>query len=227
MNNSIPPSVSPVKKSGCLKALLLTTLTLAILIIGGAYYVSQHLDAWLRGGSGLVIEKMIEGFIAETHLSPEDSTRIRAMSKKLVDRIANGEISLEQGLGIFQKIVNGPLLGVALAKGIESALPLSGLPAPEVAEGLKVSRRFAYGLLSHAIEPSVAGEVLKLVSKKNAEDQDEISSSLSAVEVQAALQRMKQAVEQAHVPENVPTLQVTDELERAIEQGIAAPGVIR
>jgi hypothetical protein len=232
MNSSFPatsfPPGTPVKAkgSGCLKALLITTAILVVVIVGGAYYVSQNLAGWLRGGSSMVIEQLVEAFVSEAHLSPEETTRIRAITKKLTDKVAAGEISVEQGMGVMQKLAEGPLLGVGIAKGVEAMLPAMGLPRAEVEEGQKIAQRFAQGLLTQAIDPSKSAEALKLLGTNEDTGTTSKAKGITQDQVRAVLALMKQSVNEAGVPESVPAISLSQELDRAIERGLAEPVAI-
>jgi hypothetical protein len=221
MNTTFPTTApAKAKGSGCLKALLITTAVFAIIIVGGGYYVSQNLGGWLRGGSSYAIELLVEAFVKDARLSPEESERIKAITKKLTDKVASGDISVEQGLGVVQKLVEGPLLGVGFAKGIEAMLPVMGLAAAEVKEGQITAHRFAQGLVTQAIDPSKTTEVLALLGK---DKESQKSEGITQDQLRAVLALMKKTVDEANIPETVPVISLSQELDRAIEKGLAEP----
>ena len=223
MTSSPPQGIPQRKSSGCLKALLLTVAVLGVLIVGGVYFVSRNLEGWLRSGGGALITEAARQFTRMAQLDSTEEQKVIAVADKLAARVSSGDISLEQALGVIQQVTEGPLLGVAIAQGVEVSLPLIGVSGAELETGRQTCKRFAYGLLNRSIDAASGQEVLDVIGANREGTEEGSSEGLTPEEARRALSLMKQKADAAQVPEQVPPVPFAEELSKAIDTGLTNP----
>lgn len=150
---------------GCL-AVLGIVLVVAII---GTIFVARSYRAWIANG----IQQATDAALVKMQIEDQEQTEVMAHVQTLLDKYTAKEIDNAQFFGVFEKLVESPLVAAALVGGIDKLyFGQSGLSDEEKADARLQLRRYANGLFDEDISPDSVETVLASVSTTTPDDND-------------------------------------------------------
>lgn len=201
--------------AGCLKGCLIVFFVLLILGALGVWWVVRNARDWASSGVSMVLTEMIE----QSELPADEQAELKEEAKRLTDAIADGRISVEQGMEMMMELEASPLLPLIVIKSVEMQyLKPSGLSEEEKTEGMANLERYAHGLASKQIPQESTDKVLQHIGTKDEEGNYEFKEKVTDEELRAFLAAAKDEADQAEVPEEVPPIDPSEELKKIVDK---------
>jgi len=211
---------------GCLVVLAIVV----VLIVGGVVYVAVQWKAWAADWGSQAAISLID----ESDLSDDEKSQVRAQIQGLAADFKSGAVTSNQMLEIVKLLVDGPLVPASiLYEAQKEYLRGSALTDEEKAAGEVAMARLAAGVYEHSIDGDAIEGVFAPISTTARTgrgvhiDHKKIRLHLKAPEdctdeeLRAVISNAAAAADAAGVPQTPPAIDVSDEIQKAIDRATA------
>lgn len=150
---------------GCLAVIGL----IVVLGIIATVFVMRSYRGWIATG----IEKGVDTTLVELEIDDSEQEQIKGHVTTLLEKYKTKQIDNKQFFGVFEKLVNSPLVAAAMVGAIDKLyIDESGLSDDEKALAAVQLRRYAMGLSQKDISANTLESVLASVSTDSPDDND-------------------------------------------------------
>lgn len=150
---------------GCLTVM---GIVLVVLIVGTVFVVRSY-RGWIAKG----VREASSAALVEMQLDDQEQAEVMGHVQVLLDKYTAKDIDNAQFFGVFEKLVESPLVAAAMVGGIDRLyFGQSGLSDEEKAGARVQLRRYANGLFEKDISPDSVETVLASVSTTTPDDND-------------------------------------------------------
>lgn len=150
---------------GCLTVM---GIVLVVLIVGTVFVVRSY-RGWIAKG----VREASSAALVEMQLDDQEQAEVMGHVQVLLDKYTAKDIDNAQFFGVFEKLVESPLVAAAMVGGIDRLyFGQSGLSDEEKAGARVQLRRYANGLFEKDISPDSVEVVLASVSTTMPDDND-------------------------------------------------------
>lgn len=213
----------PVRRTNWLKGCLLGCLgaVVVLLIVGvvATIWVSRN---WRNLAASTMSTGLKQGIDA-TELPAQEKAQIKAEIDRGADLFATGRISGAQATKLIQKAVESPLMTTIIASAAEKKyIDVSGLGDQEKAEANVTLQRFLRGAFDEKINRASIDAALAHVADKRADNNWRFREKVSDAELRSFLADARKAADEAKIPEQIPSVDPSDEVKRIIDETLAA-----
>ena len=193
------------------------------------YQAVGGLDGLIQAGGGKAIEIVVNEVAAEMlegmKIPEADRAAILAPIKNLGEKIAKGDIKIDQIDNFSKTLAEGPVLGVLMAEGFaHSYLQDSGLNGEEMSRALLTINRFQQGFVNETIEIEQLAALKEYVLQEVSSDNYHLKNSLSDDDLKSSLALMKKAADQASIPMTSSPIDIAGMLQSTIDAALEAAG---
>lgn len=208
------------RRGGALKGCLIALVIFLVLVVIGVIVVVMNWRNWFASAAGAGIEAMIDA----SHMPATEKQESKAHFKQLMDDFRAGNVSMGQLSRVAEELEESPVFPVALTMWFEQSYVLpSAMPDEEKAEARLTMDRFARGLYEEKIPFNASDDVLAPMMETTPDGDEELKQNPTVDDIRAALANMKQRADDAGVPEESFTIDVSDEVKKAIDRALGAP----
>jgi hypothetical protein len=211
----------PVRKRSmwqtCLIGCLGVLAVMLVLAVIAGFWISRHGREWFAGVGAQVINQGIDS----SDLPPQEKVEVKVEVDRVAKGIAEGQISNEQAMAIFEKLGKSPLMPLFVVMAVERKyFGQSKLSEDEKAEGRRSLQRFARGVFDDKIDKKGIDAVMSHVADRKQNDQWQLRSTVSDDELRAALSEAKVQADGAGIPAEPENVDPSDEIKRIIDESL-------
>lgn len=220
------------------KGCLIAFVVVFVIAIGLAVTVAL---TWRRMFAASVTIGVTE-MVSTSQLPQDQKDRIMAKVGNVTEDFKSGKITLQQFGKVFEAVFDGPLLPLTMMWGAqEKYFDKSGLSEEEKAAGVRAMHRFSHGVaegklsmddLSSAMQHVSTGANSVTVTKTNIDGSVNTTTTrtggnfqfkpkVSDEELRKFIEEIKTKADGAHIAEDVPEMNIAEEVEKAIDKGLA------
>jgi hypothetical protein len=234
------PQQPPKSGSGCGWGLLIgclgTVVLLVVLCAGIGFYVKNNADKWIAG----VVREGIVAVINDSDIPGQEKTEVIAQIDRVVDAYKARTINQQDLEGIFSDLQESPVFVLISVWGIEQAyLTPSGLTAEEKEAGRLVVQRAMRGVAEKKISEEALTAAIPGSGHQSAGDEagelplpgdngpeapvpesNDPSGRLSDEEVRQMLVSLKQLADDAQIPEEPFTIDISDAIKQIVDKAL-------
>lgn len=204
--------------SGCLRGCLIALLIVVVLGVIAGVLIARNWRSLMAGGIAAVTEAGIDA----SGLPPAEKAEVKAEFRRLTDGFQDGSISNEQLQRVMDGIVASPLFAALPVFVLDSGyIEASGLSEDQKAAGRMAVQRFLQGVADGTIPPEKVEAVLAPVADRDADGGWKLREEVTDEQLSAALAAATAAADEAGVPAEVPGLDVSEEIRKLIDAGLA------
>lgn len=208
-----------MRRGSWMKGCLIAAAVVVVLIIAGVITLAL---TWKSITAGLV-NSGTTAIVDQSSLPADQKTRIKNKIKSVTDDFKAGKIPTERFGHVMEAVAQSPLIPLAVMAGAEAKyFPKSGLTAEEKAQAKTEVDRFAHGVASEKLNLDDLRAALAYISKPSSGNNFELKDSVTDDELRKFITELKTKADKAEVPASVPELNIADEVEKAIDKGLAA-----
>lgn len=216
-----PPPL-PAEPSGCARVAKGCGCAAAVMLL-----VLVALGTWVafswRTWAVSLTRQVAEAALDSAPLEADDRRRILAAIDRLGAEFKAGRVSIEQMGHVFEEIAEGPVMPLAFLVAIDAKyLQSSGLPDEEKAAARRTLERAARGVATRAIDPAEAIGLLDPLFEREPGDADSyrLRERLTDAEIREFVDRVRERVEAAGVPDEPFDVDVAAEVEAAVARAL-------
>jgi hypothetical protein len=210
---------------GCAHAIAIGCLGILLLVVVVGVVAYYKMGDWVRSGGAAIVNLVAEEALKDLDIPAAEREaameEVRAFSQKVKD----GEVSVQEITSVAEHFAKGPAFAAIMARGFEvKYLAVSELPEEEKAEGRKTLSRFSHGVSQKQIPRETLEELKQIIAheKQNEDDPVKFKKALTPEELRRALNVMKAAADDAGVEDAVFTIDLTAEIRKSIDEGMAS-----
>ena len=229
-NNDIPNLVDPADDSGsnreisqnkgCRNAAIGCGVAAALLAIIGVIISVVIALNWRTFVSNFTVDLAMQA-VDQSQIPPEGKERIRKRLDGLADDFKAGRLSKEQIGKIIEKVVQSPLIVVAVVTSAETQyVKPSGLSEDDKQAAHRTLERLGRGIFERKIAPDQQDEVMQKVMQENGENRKQLKQKMTDDEVRAFLAKAKEAADKAEIPDEPFEIDIAAEFEKAIDTAL-------
>lgn len=215
---------------GCGGALLLSIVA----CVGIGYYIQQNVDKWVVG----LVREGIVAVIEESEIPADEKTEVIAQVDRVVNAYKARKINQQDLERVMEELQDSPVFLLLPVWGMEKQyLEQSGLPEEEKQAGRQAFARAFRGVF----EKKISEESLQSVMPDPYAAMDEMSDEdfekmedvdfqpppkpLTDEEVRKLIADVKKLADDAGIPDEPFTIDIGDEVKKAVDQALAGKGV--
>ncbi len=215
------------RRGGALAGCLIVLGVLVVLAIVGVVIVAMNWKGWAAG----LTKSLADQAIQASDLPESEKVEVMAEITALADGFKTGDISFEEFKRIGEDIANGPLIPAAVVGGFESMyLEPSGLSDEEKAGGGLAMSRVAQAVSDDKIEADALKAIFNPIQTASTTGSGvhinhpkftlhlKEPKACTDEELRQVIANAKAAADDAGVPNERMTFDVSDEIRAAIER---------
>lgn len=219
-------------QKGCLIAFVVAL----VLVIGLGVTAALTWRRMVAASVTLGVTEMVKA----SQLPEEQKGRIMTKVTAVTDDFKSGRITLRQFGHVFQTVAEGPLMPLAAMWGVqERYFAKSGLTEEEKTAAIRAIHRFSHGVAEGTLNMDDLNVAMKHVATGNGTMTVTRTSSDGSVkkvttstgnfnfkpkvtdeELRQFIADVKAKADEAKIAEDVPELNIADEVEKAIDKGL-------
>lgn len=196
---------------GCGLSLLLVVL----LIVGGAYWAYRNVNRFAAKGVVTVAREVVK----ESQLPVEQQEQVMTRIEELGDDFAEGEVTLVELQEVAENVVTDKKVIVSsVVYFIENQL-LDEAPVDDEtrAEIQRMAQRIGRGVIEETLDPEDFKPLLDDLIVQT-DDGPQLNPDLSEEDIKGLLEKAREIVDQAEVPDEPYEMEFLDEVDRAIDE---------
>lgn len=216
-SHSLVPHSS--RRGGVLKGCLIVAGILFLLAAAGGVYVALHWKSWAADAARAGVRTAVEG----SQLTEDQKQRVISRIDTFAGDFESGKVTVEQVTTVFEQILAGPLLPIAMVYAAkEKYIKPSALTAEEKDAGARSLERVARGVYEKKIPNSALEELTAPISTTDAQGKKTLKETLTTDELKAFLAAAKKKADDAGMPDEAFTVDIAGEIEKAIDKATGA-----
>jgi len=204
----------------CFIGCLIVAGVMLIIAIILTVWVARNLRGWVADFGSMAVNEGIQA----SDLPPQEKAEIKVQVERVGNAFRDGSITVEQAGRIMQKVMESPLMP-SLVVGVvdKQYLARSGLSDQEKADGRKTLQRFTRGLIDDKIDQKAIDAVMGHIATRKEDGNWELRKNVSDEDLRAALAEAKARADEAHIPEEPPAFDPSDEFKKIIDEAMKEP----
>ena len=198
---------------GCGVAALVVTLAIGI----GIWYVMTNLKGIVSDLATGVITQAVN----DSNIPADQKQRINARLNQLNTDFKDGKVTTDQIAAIAEALMEGPVLPIGTVLFVDSQyIQPSALTDQEKADGRQSLERLARGVFDKFINPDKLEPVMEPITEPDPTDPTsrQLKPNPTTEELREFLKRAKAEADTANVPDEPWTIDLADEVDKAIDQ---------
>jgi len=200
-------------KAGC----LISLAVVLVIALALGIWVAVSWKGWFASAINNTTVKMVD----QSQLPDEQKDRVKARVSQLTEDFKVGKISFEQLGKVTKNLAEGPLFPlISVWTFEEHYLAKSTLPDDEKAAGSRTLQRYARGVTEKKISANDVQTAVDSISEVNTSGQRQVKQTLTNQELQTFLASLKAKADAVNVPDEPFTVNVADEIDKAIDEGL-------
>ena len=207
--------------SGCTFALLGCGVVALLIIVAvgiGVWYVTTNIRSIASDVIGAVVTNSVE----QSKLPEDQKARIIARIAQVKEDFKAGRITDQQAEQVFENLMESPLLPLGAVEFYEEHyIKSSELSDEEKQAAVRSLERFARGIAEEKTEKQAVDEVIAPISEAQSDGERKLKENPTPDELRAMVKLAKAHADEANIPDEPFTVNVADELDRAIDAGLA------
>ena len=219
---SVP--AEPKKRSAlstCLTGCLIAFVVMLVLAVIAGIYAYRKFPEWAAMG----ISEGAKQVINETDLPEEEKADITVQIDRLAEATRERKLSMAQLGEFFQNLVQSPLMTtMAMSMVDKKYIEPSGLTDEEKAEARVTVQRFMRGAIDQKISEAEVEATMAPVSDRKPDGNMELKEKVTDDELKAFLKAAKEQADAAEIPEEVETVDPSDEFKRIVDKTLGEAG---
>ena len=210
---------------GCLGVILIPGII--GLLAWQKYQAVGGLDGLIKAGGGKAVEIVVNEVAAEMlegmKIPEADRAAILAPIEGLGEKIAQGDIKVDQIDEFAKTLAEGPIFGVLMAEGFaHSYLQNSSLNGEEMSRALLTINRFQQGFVNQTIDTDQLSDLEEYVLQEVSSDNYHLKNTLSDDDLESSLALMKKAADRASIPMTTSPIDIAGLLQSTIDAALEA-----
>jgi hypothetical protein len=205
--------------SGIANALLITIIAILVIFVAAGVYAVKNRQIWIAHG----ITAAMNAIINKSGLPPQEKSQVTEIIYQINQDYLSGEISAaELGL-IFKGMAECPALTIGLVTQFEHSYVLpSGLNKVEKLTADKDLNRLAMGLSNGQISWQISETILAEISDLGEDGNHHLRGpgEVSDEDIRAVLVAVKNAADEAGIPEIEAQVDISDEFKKSVEKAL-------
>lgn len=208
------------RRGSVLKGCLIAVAIFVALVVIGIVVVVMNWRSWFSSAVGAGIEAMVNS----SYLPPTEKQEVMVHVDQLMADFKAGKVSVNDLGRVAEELQDSPVFPVGATLWFEQAyVAPSAMPDDEKAAARRTMDRFARGLYEEKIPVSASDDVLAPMMETTPEGEQQIKENPTIDEIRAALANMKQRADDVNMPDESFEIDISDEVEKAIERALAEP----
>ncbi len=203
------------RRGGVLKGCLIVVGILLLLAAAAGIYVALHWKSWAADAARAAVRSAVQ----TSQLTEEQKQRVVTRIDGLAGDFESGKVSAQQVASVFEEIVQGPLLPLAMVYAAkEKYIKPSALTADEKAAGARSLERVARGVYEKKLPNSALQDLTAPISTTDVHGKQTLKETLTTEELKAFLAAAKKKADDAGMPDEDFTVDIATEIEKAIDK---------
>jgi len=219
---SVP--AEPKKRSAlstCLTGCLIAFVVMLILGAIAAWWIYNNAASWAASAGSTIAKEAIQ----QTDLPEEEKADITVQIDRLAEAGKAGKLTIPQLTTFFQEFAQSPLLTTLAMSAIDKKyIGPSGLSDEEKAEARVTVQRFMRGAIDQKISEAEVEAAMAPVSERKPNGNVELKDKVTDDELKAFLKAAKEQADAAEIPEEVETVDPSDEFKRLVDKTLGEGG---
>jgi hypothetical protein len=218
------------------KGCLIAFVVVMVLAIGLAVTAALTWRRIMASGMNSAANAMV----TQSALPQDQKDRILAKVSGVTSDFKDGKVSMQQVGMVMQAVVESPLIPLAVMAGVEAKyFAKSGLNADEKAGAKVAIQRFARGVADEKLTMDDMGSVMAPISSRTSvvttstsggaaragvttqNGNFQLKPTVTDEELRKFISDVKEKADKAQIAENVPEMNIAEEIEKAIDAGLA------
>lgn len=208
------------RRGSVLKGCLIAVVIAVVLVIIGVVVVAMNWRSWFSSAVGAGIEAMVNN----SYLPPTEKQEVMVHVDQLMADFKSGKVSLKDLSRVAEELQESPVFPVGATMWFEQAyVAPSAMPDDEKEAARRTMDRFARGLYEEKIPVSASDDVLAPMMETTSDGEQQLKEHPTIDDIRGALANMKQRADDANIPDESFEIDISDEVEKAIERALAEP----
>ena len=226
---------SSLRRGGWQKGCLIAFVV--VLVIAIALGVTAALT-WRRiFASG--VNSAATAMVTQSALPQDQKDRILTKITGVTTDFKDGKLSMPQVMHVMESVVESPLIPLAVMAGVEAKyFAKSGLSADEKTAAKVAIQRFSHGVADQKLTMNDMGDAMAPISTRTSvvttttggtssvqvssqQGNFQLKPTVTDEELRTFIAEVKSKADKAQIADEVPELNIADEIEKAIDAGIA------
>lgn len=221
MDQPTSPPPAARQQRGCLRGCL---IGLGILFAIGVLVLVVMFIYW-RQVTGAIFQQTIAGQIDSTSFPAEEKEEAKVELSRFTDAFKDEQYDradIERGLMV---ITESPVVKLIFVNSLQRQyLRQSELAEEEMEEGRLTIQRFAYGILTRAIDQPTAERTMEPLSTRGSQGEFQLKTRVSDEELRTFLAEAKKVADGAQIPEDLPAVDLSAEMKRVVDAALIEAG---
>jgi hypothetical protein len=204
------------RRGGILQGCLIAVAIVFVLVIAGGIFVYMN----ARGWSASLMQTVAVEAVNQSDLPESEKPEIIAVFEDLTEAFRNGDVTLEELAGVFEDPQESPAFAMGLVMQFEGAyVGQSGLGDDEKAAAKLTLNRTAQGLADGRLSWDQATDILKPVTVKDADGDDDLlmPDETNDEQIRAVIANAEAAVTEAGITDAYKEIDLSEEFRKHIE----------
>ena len=200
---------------GCGGLVLIT-----ILLCGGSvWWASRNVERLVAMG----VRQIIVTLVNDSDLPAEEKTEVIAQVDRVVNAFVDKKITQDELQKIFDELQKSPVFAIIGAWGLDKMfIEPSGLSSEEKEEGRRTLQRVMRGVMDKKINDQAFQQAMPRQAQPG---QPPRNDRLTDEEVRDMLTKMKKLADDAGIPDEEFTVDVGDEVKKAVDKALEGKNV--
>jgi hypothetical protein len=195
-------------------------LLILILLCGGSvWWASRNVERL----AAMTIRQVIVALVNDSDLPAEEKAEVIAQVDRVVNAFVDKKITQEQLQKVFDELQKSPVFAIIGAWGLDKMfIEPSGLSAEEKEAGRRTLQRTMRGLMEKKISDQAFQQSMP---RQMQPGQPQRNDRLTDEEVRDMLSKMKKLADDAGIPDEGFTVDVGDEVKKAVDKALEGKNV--
>lgn len=209
------------RRGNAMKGCLIALGIVLVLAIGAGVWVWMNWKGLMADATKAVARDAVQ----QSQMPPAEKQRVIARIDTLADDFKSGKVSSDQMTNVIKEVAQSPLLPLGMVMAMEAKyITPSALTAEEKKDGTRSLQRFARGVFEKKIPEAAMQEIIAPISEPGVNGQPKIKEQVTTEELKKFLAAAKQKADDAKIPDEEFTVNVADELDKAIDKALGMAG---
>jgi len=211
------------KWASCMIGCLVILGVLLVVIIIGAFWVSQKWPDWAADVGSMGMNKAID----DSSMPPQEKAEVKAQVERVATALRDRKIGAGQAAGIFTGVMESPLMPTLVVAAIgQHYFEQSKLSEEEKTEGRQTLNRFARAIIDKKVGEKGIDAVMSHIGEKGANGQWQFRKQVSDEELLAALAEAKSQADAAGIAAEPADIDFSEEFKRIIDKQLKEPAAM-
>jgi hypothetical protein len=208
------------RRGGVLKGCLIAAAVVVVILIALGVWVAMSWKGWTAD----IMKSATQAAVQNSQLPADQKTRITTRINSLADDFKDGKVTFEQLTQVLEQVASGPLMPLGIVYAAEEKyLKPSSLTAEEKDAGRRSMQRLARGVFEKKINKAGLDRAITPISVVGTGGEPRFKEQVTTEELKQFLAMAKEEADKAQIPDEPFTVNVADEVDKAIDKVLAKP----